>query len=483
MYISDVSLRRNLLLKLFKLFDLALLAFSFLIASYVSHKSQVYKVSFEDFLAIRVTVQNIILFFIIIGSWHVVLCFTGLYDSRRLSPRWSEISDVLKAVWGCTILIFVVAHLFELQIVTFRFVTVYFILCSLLMVSSRLLLRLTLHQLRIKGRNLRHLLIVGTDRTALSFADKTVQKQWLGYDLFGFVDEKWDEKNSPWAFKGLPLIPFDDFASFLRENVIDEVVICLAATSRFSQYSKIILACEEQGILIRFISDMFGHRLNRIRKEQFNESAVITLYSGPMIGAPMAFKRLFDIVFSSASILIFFPVIIAIALAIKIDSIGPVFFQQQRVGRNKRKFRLIKFRTMVPDAEARLKELEQFNEVSGPVFKIKHDPRVTRIGKLLRKTSLDELPQLFNVLKGDMSLVGPRPLPVRDYEGFDVDWYRRRFSVRPGITCIWQVEGRNSIAFEKWMELDMQYIDNWSISLDFKILLKTIPAVLKGTGF
>ena len=138
---------------------------------------------------------------------------------------------------------------------------------------------------------------------------------------------------------------------------------------------------------------------------------------------------------------------------------------------------------MVPDAEARLNELEQFNEVSGPVFKIKHDPRITRIGKLLRKTSLDELPQLFNVLNGDMSLVGPRPLPVRDYEGFDVDWYRRRFSIRPGITCIWQVEGRNSIPFEQWMELDMQYIDNWSMSLDFKIMLKTIPAVLKGSGF
>ena len=149
---------------------------------------------------------------------------------------------------------------------------------------------------------------------------------------------------------------------------------------------------------------------------------------------------------------------------------------------NKRRFRLYKFRTMVSDAEARIAELEQFNEMSGPVFKIKHDPRITWIGKYLRKFSIDELPQLINVLKGDMSLVGPRPLPVRDYDGFNQDWQRRRFSVQPGITCLWQIAGRSSIGFDKWMELDMKYIDSWSLSLDLKILLLTVPAVLKGTG-
>ena len=148
----------------------------------------------------------------------------------------------------------------------------------------------------------------------------------------------------------------------------------------------------------------------------------------------------------------------------------------------KRRFNLYKFRTMVEDAEQRLADLEHLNEVSGPVFKITNDPRITPIGKFLRKTSLDEMPQLFNVLKGDMSLVGPRPLPVRDYKGFDQDWHRRRFSVRPGITCLWQVDGRSSIPFEKWMELDMKYIDEWSLWLDFKILVRTIPAVLKGAG-
>ena len=152
------------------------------------------------------------------------------------------------------------------------------------------------------------------------------------------------------------------------------------------------------------------------------------------------------------------------------------------MGLNKRQFWIYKFRTMVPDAEKRIAELEKQNEVTGPVFKIKNDPRLTPIGKVLRTTSIDELPQLFSVVKGDMSLVGPRPLPLRDCKGFDQDWHRRRFSVRPGITCLWQVNGRSSIPFERWMELDMQYIDEWSLWLDFKILAGTIPAVLKGSG-
>jgi exopolysaccharide biosynthesis polyprenyl glycosylphosphotransferase len=189
-----------------------------------------------------------------------------------------------------------------------------------------------------------------------------------------------------------------------------------------------------------------------------------------------------DIAASLVATLILAPLFLLAGLLIKLTSQGPVFFIQERVGLNKKRFHLYKFRTMVADAEGQQQEIEHLNEASGPVFKMSNDPRITRIGKLLRKTSIDELPQLFNVLKGDMSLVGPRPLPVRDYQGFRQDWQRRRFSVRPGITCLWQINGRSSIPFEKWMELDMKYIDQWSLWMDFKILVKTIPIVLKGTG-
>jgi lipopolysaccharide/colanic/teichoic acid biosynthesis glycosyltransferase len=171
-----------------------------------------------------------------------------------------------------------------------------------------------------------------------------------------------------------------------------------------------------------------------------------------------------------------------IVAAILLTSRGPVFFKQQRVGLHRRLFGMVKFRTMVVDAEAKQHDLEHLNQVSGAAFKIDNDPRVTSVGRLLRKLSLDELPQLWNVLVGDMSLVGPRPLPLRDVERFESDWQHRRCSVKPGLTCLWQINGRHEIDFEHWMELDLQYIDNWSLSLDLDILVKTIPAVIRGTG-
>jgi lipopolysaccharide/colanic/teichoic acid biosynthesis glycosyltransferase len=171
-----------------------------------------------------------------------------------------------------------------------------------------------------------------------------------------------------------------------------------------------------------------------------------------------------------------------VAALVRFTSPGPVFFRQTRVGLNKRQFNIYKFRTMVANAEQLQDQLLPMNEMTGPVFKITKDPRITRFGKILRKTSIDELPQLFNVLRGDMSLVGPRAMSLRDYQLFDQDWQRRRFSVKPGITCLWQIHGRNSVPFEEWMELDMQYIDKWSLWLDLKILARTVPAVLRGTG-
>jgi lipopolysaccharide/colanic/teichoic acid biosynthesis glycosyltransferase len=185
---------------------------------------------------------------------------------------------------------------------------------------------------------------------------------------------------------------------------------------------------------------------------------------------------------AAAALVLLAPLFAVVAILIRCTSDGPVFYFQERVGLNKRRFLICKFRTMVPNADKMIGQLEKLNEASGPVFKIKDDPRITAIGKLLRRTSIDELPQLLNVLRGDMSLVGPRPLPVRDYEGFAKDWQRRRFSVRPGITCLWQINGRSGIPFEQWMKLDLQYMDEWSLWLDLKILVRTIPAVLKGTG-
>jgi exopolysaccharide biosynthesis polyprenyl glycosylphosphotransferase len=199
-------------------------------------------------------------------------------------------------------------------------------------------------------------------------------------------------------------------------------------------------------------------------------------------GWALVFKRLFDLLGSAMLLLLLGPLLALTALLLRLSSPGPIFFRQERIGINKRRFYIWKFRTMVVNAESLMPHLEAQNEVSGPVFKIKNDPRITPLGKWLRRTSIDELPQLFNVLRGEMSLVGPRPLPIRDFEGFSEDWQRRRFSVRPGITCLWQVQGRNEIGFDRWMELDLEYLDQWSLWLDLKILAMTIPAVMKGSG-
>ena len=274
----------------------------------------------------------------------------------------------------------------------------------------------------------------------------------------------------------------DRFPSFLREHVVDEVALALPMKTCYPKASEIVAQCKEQGILVRFLPDIFDVASVQSKADVPGHNIAIPVYADHLEGWPIVAKRLLDIVVSLTLLILFFPLFLIVALWIKVDSRGPVFFAQERIGLNKRRFRIYKFRTMVTGAEKMQSSLEELNEVSGPVFKIKEDPRITRVGKVLRRASIDELPQLFNVLTGGMSLVGPRPLPVRDYQGLERNWHRRRFSVRPGITCLWQVNGRSSVHFEKWMELDMQYIDQWSLWLDLKILAKTMPAVLKGTG-
>jgi exopolysaccharide biosynthesis polyprenyl glycosylphosphotransferase len=267
---------------------------------------------------------------------------------------------------------------------------------------------------------------------------------------------------------------------------VDEVAIDLPLNTFYREVIEIINRCLEQGVMVRFISDSFyllrNLKLAHSRLEKFGDDIVISVHSGAMAGWPIVAKRAFDLLISFFLIIILAPAFLCVAILIKITSPGPIFFTQERIGLNKRRFRLLKFRTMIPDAEQRQAELEHLNEVSGPIFKIKNDPRVTPIGRFLRRTSLDEIPQLFNVLQGDMSLVGPRPLPLRDYNGFNRDWHRRRFSVRPGISCLWQISGRSNLPFTKAMRLDMEYIDHWSFWLDLKILALTLPAILRERG-
>jgi exopolysaccharide biosynthesis polyprenyl glycosylphosphotransferase len=329
------------------------------------------------------------------------------------------------------------------------------------------------------GRNLKNLVIVGTGKRALKYAKDILTKPKLGYLLTGFVDTRWYSDKS--EIEPEIVSDFDSFSKYLRDNVIDEVLIAIPIKSYYETVSNLIATCEEQGIIVRVCTNFFNHKIVP-QIEYIGKNQTLNIYTNSMVKKRYFIKEIFDFISSAILLVMLSPVFLLVALTIKISSKGPVFFIQERLGINKRLFKLYKFRTMIPDAEAKIDDLKHLNEMQGATFKIKNDPRITFIGNFLRKTSMDELPQLLNVIKGDISLVGPRPLPNRDYKGFKKNWQCRRFSVKPGITCTWQISGRNNITFDKWMEMDLEYIDKWNLLTDFKILLKTIPVALMGKG-
>jgi exopolysaccharide biosynthesis polyprenyl glycosylphosphotransferase len=478
------KLRRQIFVYAFQFVDVILMVLAFGAAT-LALLFRAGLPSLTAFLGLEIKLRSVLAFVLLVWLWRFVFSALGLYNSKRSASRKAEAIDVMKATSICTVILVLFALVLRFRMMNLAFVEIFWASSTLTVAGTRLVVRTWLRRLRAHGGNYRNVLIVGSNSRAREFAEAIrVRPEW-GYHVFGFADDEWAGAEELRG-SGYPLV--SDFAGlpmFLRRNVVDEVVIALPIRSFHEHSGRIADMCEQQGIVVRLLSDLFDLKTERPRIEDFDDAALITHYAGPTEGWPILVKRLLDIVLSTAALLVLAPVLGLTAILIKLTSHGPVFFVQKRIGLNKRVFSIVKFRTMVADAEIKLAELEHRNEVSGPVFKIKHDPRVTALGKLLRKTSIDELPQLFNVLKGDMSLVGPRPLQLRDYELFTLagpDWQRCRFSVRPGITCLWQVNGRSSIPFEKWMELDLQYIRKWSLWLDLQILAKTIPAVLKGSG-
>jgi exopolysaccharide biosynthesis polyprenyl glycosylphosphotransferase len=474
--------RRQLLHRLFMLFDLLVVLTCFGVAAWFVFYFQNSQNTFDEFLSMRVKIINLLLLLLFIGGWHIQFVYFRLYHSRRLAPFSLEINDLLKATIFGTFYLKAIAYFFSMAIVTLPFLVVFWAGTFAILVVSRIILRQILSWVRLNDRNLRYILIVGTNPRAVRFAQSLESKPELGYRLLGFVDK--DSYDNP-AFvrSGYSIVTnCKTLPNYLRQNVVDEVAICLPVKSFYDQIVSIAELCEKQGVITRYLSSFIDLKQSQKNTEDFLGEPFIAHYTGKMRGGKIIVKRALDIGISAVLLVLLSPLYFVTAVLIKLTSQGPAFFIQERVGLNKRRFNLYKFRTMVPEAETIQSSLENNNEAFGPVFKIKNDPRVTPIGKFLRKTSIDELPQLLNVLIGDMSLVGPRALPIRDFHGFTEDWHRRRFSVRPGITCLWQVNGRSAIPFEQWMELDMQYIDSWSLWLDLRILFKTVPAVFKGTG-
>lgn len=471
------SFRRRLLLKLYKLSDICIFIVSIVVAFWIS-LSYTEGVTFKDFFYVRISLANFIVVLGMILIWHIIFNSFQLYRSRRMSKGTHEWKDILKATASGTAVFALIGHLFRISVFSPVFVVTFWVSSTASTLLFRWGLRYALYKARLKGRNLRNILIVGTNQRAYKFARTIEEKKELGYRILGYIDNNIHISNRRIRLMGT----VEAFPDIIKEHVIDEVIITLPIKSCYEQIQGVVQHAEEQGITIKYLPDLFDTKFARLREEVFEDYLVMTMASGLQGGWQYEAKRLTDIALALALILLTFPLMVFAAIIVKLTSPGPVFFIQRRVGQNKRQIRLYKFRTMIEDAEKMQPELEELNEMDGPVFKIKNDPRVTKAGRWLRRTSIDELPQLFNVLRGDMSLVGPRPLPIRDYKGFNQDWQRRRFSVPPGITCTWQINGRNETTFEKWMKMDMEYIDNWNLSNDFKILIKTIPAVLRRNG-
>ena len=464
-----------------KLYDLAVLIVAFVLAIFVLHSSPT-KMTLTEFMSLRITLGNTLLFGVLLLAWHNLFVLCGLYESKRLTPRFTEILDVCKATVFAALFLLLFAKTMHIKIVGPIFVMSVWLICTLAMVLGRQVARTLLMVLRRRGGNSRFLVIVGTNDRAIEFAERIRRRPELGYSLVGFVDDDWEGIANFEASGYTRCCAFSGLADFLRHNVVDEAAIYLPLRSYYEHAAQLVSLCEHHGIVIRTDSNIFKLRTQDSAVLDIDENSQVMVVTGSAKAWPAIVKRFIDLTFSLALLILLSPFLLLVSFLVKFTSEGPVLFRQTRVGLNKRQFSIYKFRTMIVDAEKVQSQLLSMNEMTGPVFKMNDDPRVTPLGRVLRKTSIDELPQLFNVLKGEMSLVGPRAMSLRDYRLFDQDWHRRRFSVKPGITCLWQVYGRNSIPFEQWMELDLQYIDKWSLWLDIKILARTLPAVLRGTG-
>lgn len=411
--------------------------------------------------------------------WHFALSAQQVYSSTRYSGSL-HLGNIVTGVSVAIPCLAMFGFVLDVSLLNLNALLAIWLLTIISMLITRIGLRFVLSLLRKSGRNLRFVVIVGSGQRA-SWLSERLREPSTGYRIIGYVDT---EENLLWSeINHMPYLGhIESLSQVLANTVVDEVFVALPVRSSYDLAEAALRACEEQGVPVRMPYDLF---MPGISTQSFDVAAgvpVLSLVASPKSHSYLMMKRCIDIAVALTMLILLMPMFLIVAIAIKMDSPGEVFFIQKRVGLNKRNFNLFKFRTMKKNSEALRAQLAALNEAEGPVFKIKNDPRITPLGHFLRKTSIDELPQLINVLLGDMSLVGPRPLPICDVEGFTIDWQRRRFSVRPGITCLWQISGRSQIMFDQWMALDMKYIDESSLMLDLRILLFTIPAVLRQTG-
>jgi exopolysaccharide biosynthesis polyprenyl glycosylphosphotransferase len=415
--------------------------------------------------------------------WIVVGVVTGSYREIQEENLLRTFWDPFKAAFLGTALLFATIFAFKLVYISRLLLALYAFILLLGMIAFRLAARRLGDPLRRTFGGYREFLLVGDAPGVGEVARAIEANEKRGMRIFGFARIGPAVEN-PQPVAGLrrqyPAYSLDQLPELVRRHVIDEVVFA-AAKGDMEKIEDAFRLCEEEGVKTRVLLNFFPHVISRVYLDRLEEMPLLTFTTTPENEYLLLLKRVLDFTMALVLLIVLSPLLILLAVIIRLSSPGPVLYRQVRCGLGGRKFTVYKFRSMHADADLRREELAALNEHDGPVFKIKNDPRCTTIGRLMRKFSLDELPQFVNILKGDMSFVGPRPpLPeeVEKYAG----WQRRRLRMQPGLTCLWALEGRNQLNFRRWMELDLMYIDNWSPGLDLKILLKTIPVVLLGRG-
>src|SRR5687768_14949278 len=418
-----------------------------------------------DYLSERIKVSNALLGIGLLITWHLAFAVQGLYLSHRFTTELRELKEIARGVLICSLALLVASQAGKWPTINLVTVALFGILSFSLIAAMRLLLRWNLGRLRRRGLNTKSLLLVGGGQRGRRFGERLQARQDLGYKLIGYVDNERSFADQRIA-GAIWLGTLEDLPLILSNEVIHEAAIALPIKSQYSEIDAAVGVLDEQGIPMHLLRDLFPQERARPQTVEWNRAPIISLHSVPPFSWRTEAKRLIDVVGGTLLLTMLAPLFVFVAIAIKLESPGPVFFVQGRFGLNKRRFRMIKFRTMHADAEERMEEIEHLNEKAGPIFKIRNDPRITGLGRWLR----------------EMSIVGPRPLSVRDALRMELAWQKRRFSVKPGLTCLWQVSGRSNLSFEQWMELDLEYIDRWSLKLDASILLRTIPAIMTARG-
>lgn len=439
---------------------------SFLLSSHIGHLFPLYR-----YLELMVPT---------VGMWSLFLYYFGLYDAQRAETLQSDLKKIIKVAAIGTLVSGALAFLLKLDFTSRLFIAIFGSMALLGLSLTRVLVRSVAMHVRRQGLNYRNILVIGTGRRASELIQVIeAHKEW-GLRVIGLITDRvnWGSRRlGQYSILGPP----SSVRNIIKRHVVDEVIIAIPQ-KRLEDFQETFLVCEELGVPVRVAMNLFPCTIAKMGIDQLGGISFLTYSTTPQEEVVLAFKRIFDVTTALLGLILLSPLWVIIALTIKLTSTGPVLFAQTRVSLNGRLFRMYKFRSMTEHAEQERKTLLSLNEMSGPAFKLTNDPRVTPIGNFLRKTSLDEFPQLINVLKGEMSIVGPRPPLPEEVEQYQ-PWQRRRLSMRPGLTCLWQVSGRNTIKdFNQWMRLDLHYIDNWSFELDMRIFAKTFLVVFRGRG-